>query len=102
MVPLTDPGLIPAGMGASGWRRAVLPHVLVVLASAGLSFVLVMAVMRLRDRTPTPPPPRPEPPAAPAVLPHPVPPTRVAPHEQVPQTFRNPCRRRMIRSWRPR
>jgi hypothetical protein len=64
IVPLTDPGLVPAGM--LRWR--ILPHVLVVLASAALSFIAVMLVMKLREPAPAPAvAPVPVVPAAPAV-----------------------------------
>jgi hypothetical protein len=75
IVPLTDPGLIPAGMWR--WRVTVLPHVLVVLASAALSFAAVMLVMKLRE--PPPAPPAPTTPAPTAAQPLLSPPPAVAP-----------------------
>ena len=83
IVPLTDPGLVPAGMGR--WRATLLPHVLVVLASAALSFAAVMLVMRLRE----PPPPAapvttPTVPAPPPVQPLLAPPVQAPPAQVLP------------------
>jgi hypothetical protein len=74
IVPLTDPGLYPAGL--IGWRSTILPHLLVVVASAALSFLAVMLVMKWRERPAPAPPPAsaPQAPAPPAArLPPPAP-----------------------------